>query len=77
MSLNKIMYDLLQRIKLGEIINCSTIDIANESDYDFFSVQVAFDKIEMYGLAKFKEIGLGEKEIIGLTEKGHRFLKGM
>lgn len=74
MSLDALVSEILQKVKSGEFVGYSDVQIANAKNYDAFAVLDAFGVIRKKGLAAFREVGVGDLEIMGLTEKGENFL---
>ncbi|GIN93314.1 hypothetical protein J22TS1_43650 [Siminovitchia terrae] len=74
MHSEKLVLELLQKIKSGEYVGCTTVDLANDLDYGVFAVIDAFTEIEKRGFVDFRYVGAGDAEILGITERGKRFL---
>lgn len=74
MNSSELLIDILNRIKTGEYVGLTNIEVSYNYP-DGLQVLKVFNEIERNNYIVFKTVGIGEIEIIGLTEKGNNFLK--
>jgi len=76
MDYDEMKTDMLRNIQNSRFLKKSSIDIANDYSDTFLALDVIGD-IERCGYARSEDsnMGIGEKQFTGLTEKGINYLK--
>ncbi|MBM7598069.1 hypothetical protein JOC34_000426 [Virgibacillus halotolerans] len=80
MNNDKIIREILLKIKGGDFVGLSTIEVANDladkHGVHSFDILDEFTIIERNGYAKFGSlVGAGDQMINGITERGNEYLR--
>ncbi|GGP16207.1 hypothetical protein [Oceanobacillus neutriphilus] len=74
MNHRALILHILRNVKNGSYLNRTTIEIAMEHEENV-KILNAFRDIDRNGLLNYKTVAEGNKEIIGITAAGERFLR--